>query len=427
MTTRVQPAVEQEALYQIRNTCRSCGSARLKSVLNLGPIQISNFVDLDAEEEEKSVPLDLLLCADCSLVQLRHTTRPDLLWKHYWYRSGTNFTMRSALAEITAKAEGVVSLSPGDIVVDIGCNDGTLLRSYRTKGIQLVGFEPAENLISDASVGTSRIINDFFNYGAFDRAPPGAKAKVITSISMFYDLEDPNAFVRDAAQCLDRDGLWIIQMNYLPSMLKINAFDNIGHEHLEYYSLLSLRRLLDRNSLEIIDVETTDLNGGSIRVYIRHPQSKLRPAAGAAERIRKIEELERKMALDTPAPYEAFTKRIERIKHDVVDFVLTETGKGKTVYAYGASTRGTTLLQYFGLDRRQILKAVERSPYKFGKKTAGTWIPIISEEQARKEKPDYLLILPYFFLDEFRQRERDYLLGGGKFIVPVPKMQIIGA
>jgi NDP-4-keto-2,6-dideoxyhexose 3-C-methyltransferase len=426
MTTNIKTAPELEALFTIRNTCRSCGSSNLKRVLNLGPMHISAFVDLDADEEEKIVPLDLLLCEDCSLVQLRHTTRPDLLWKHYWYRSGTNFTMRSALAEITDRVESVVRLSPKDIVIDIGCNDGTLLRSYRTKGIRLVGFEPAGNLVSDAAVGTTRIINDFFNFDAFNKAFPRESAKVITSISMFYDLEDPNTFVRDVRSCLSPNGLWIIQMNYLPAMLEINAFDNIGHEHLEYYSLLALRKLLERNGLDIIDVETTDLNGGSIRVYIRHAEANVQASAAAAERIQAIEAQEQAMALDTPTPYDAFAKRIEKIKHDVVDFVRAETAKGKRIYAYGASTRGTTLLQYFGLDRTQIIKAVERSPYKFGKKATGTWIPIISEEQAREEQPDYMLILPYFFLDEFLQREREYLVRGGRFIVPVPTMRVIG-
>jgi NDP-4-keto-2,6-dideoxyhexose 3-C-methyltransferase len=420
-----QLASDPDLLCSTRTTCRSCLSPRLDDLLSLGQMQISDFLDANAEEKERKVPLELVLCPQCSLVQLRHTTRPDLLWKHYWYRSGINTTMRHALAEITARARAWAPLRASDIVLDIGCNDGTLLRTYPEAGIRKVGFEPAANLVEEASVGTTRILNDFFHAEGFRQAFGEERARIITSISMFYDLEDPNAFVHSAARCLRPDGLWIIQMNYLVAMMEKNAFDNIGHEHLEYYSLYSLRPLLERHGLKILDVETTDLNGGSFRIYIAHAGSELQPAAGAGQRIAAMEQEENRLGLSTPAPYLAFAARVERLKSQVAGFVKQEVAKGKTVYAYGASTRGSTLLQYFGLDRRHIRAAVERSPHKFGKKTSGTWIPILSEEQARADRPDYMLVLPYFFLDEFLEREREYLAGGGKFLVPVPEFRIL--
>jgi NDP-4-keto-2,6-dideoxyhexose 3-C-methyltransferase len=412
-------------IFTTRTTCRSCESPRLASVFFLGVFHISNFVDLDAPQEDIKAPLDLVLCEDCSLLQLRHSTNPELLWKHYWYRSGINNTMRQALAEITALAERVTPLSPGDLVLDIGCNDGTLLRSYRSGGIRLVGFEPADNLIAEAKVGTTRIINDFFNFEAFRAAFGNARARVITSISMFYDLEHPNTFVADIARCLDPDGVWLNQMNYLPAMLEKDVFDNIGHEHLEYYSLLSLESLLARHRLEVFDVELTNLNGGSFRVYIRHPGSRAGVLPGAEERLREVRVAEEQMGLRERAVYERFAERANAVKAQVCDFVRQELARGKTIYAYGASTRGSTLLQFFGLDSRAIQAAAERSPHKFGKKTTGTWIPIISEEEARRKKPDYFLVLPYFFFEEFRQREREYLASGGKFIVPLPEFRII--
>ena len=256
-----------------RERCRVCGSPNLESVLSLGNQFISNFVD-SAGEEAYTAPLELVLCnrktGGCGLVQLKHTVPRDLLYRQYWYKSGINQSMRNALADITDKIEKKVSLSQGDIALDIGCNDGTLLRSFRTKGLVLAGFEPATNLIPEAQVGTSKIINDFFGAGAFHREFDSRKAKVITAIAMFYDLEDPNVFVSDLKQILDESGICVIQQNYLPSMLESNAFDNIGHEHLEYYSLLSLEYLLGLHGLETFDVGLNDVNGGSFRVYVKH-------------------------------------------------------------------------------------------------------------------------------------------------------------
>lgn len=415
-------------IYTTRETCRACFSSKLRLILSLGEHVIPGFVPEDASHDGHKVPLELMLCEECTLVQLRHTTNPELLWRHYWYRSGTNHTMRSALREIAERATAVADLGPGDKVVDIGCNDGTLLRSYGVKDLYLLGFEPARNLLEDATKGTTRIVNDFFSFESL-KAHCGAdfRAKVITSISMFYDLEDPNAFVRDVKSTLDRNGLWIIQMNYLVSMLESTAFDNIGHEHLEYYSLYSLERLLARHGLEIIDVEQNDLNGGSIRAYVVPEGSQIKPLAGASERLAHMRDSERSHDLMGEAIYQSFVARVEQVRKQAVDFVRAEIEHGRKIYVYGASTRGGTILQYFGLSHREITAAAERSPHKFGLKTSGTGIPIVSEEQARAAKPEYFLILPYFFLEEFLGREKQYLSNGGHFIVPLPEFRIIGS
>jgi len=411
--------------YTDRKSCRSCDSRELEDVLSLGMTYISDFIPLQAPETGPRSPLELALCQDCSLLQLRHTANPDLLWKQYWYRSGTNETMRAALAEITAQAEQRVPLQRGDLVLDIGCNDGTLLRSYRTNGLQLVGFEPAGNLLEDARVKTTHIFNDYFNAAAFQADLGTARARVITSISMFYDLEDPNAFVEDIQRCLAPDGLWINQMNYLASMLEQNAFDNIGHEHLEYYSLHSLRKLFDRHGLTVLDADLPALNGGSIRLYIGRRAAAGSVPPSAADRIARLMAQEQQLRLTELPVYREFAARVRRTTEQLTEFVKTEAGKGKKVYVYGASTRGSTLLQYAGLDRRWISAAAERTPFKWGKKTMGTWIPIISEEQARRENPEFFLVLPWFFLEEFRRRESAYLSAGGKFIVPLPQFEIL--
>lgn len=411
--------------------CRACGSKKLTLVLSLGTLYISHFVSSRRKNLPKA-PLALIFCntrlGGCGLVQLRHSIPPAMLYQNqYWYVSGTNQSMREALADITRRAELLIPLSQGDVVLDIGCNDGTLLRSYTTPGIVRVGFEPAKNLLARARRGTSKIINDFFNAEAFIAHFGSKKAKTITSIAMFYDLEDPNRFVADIAKVLAGDGTWIIQMSYLPAMLAQNAFDNICHEHLEYYAMAPLRKLLRGHGLEAFDVERNDVNGGSFRIFIRHANSRLpRPLPGATKRLRALDAYERGFSLEKAATYRAFAKRIESLKTQLRRFLEKETRRGKKIFVYGASTKGNTLLQYFELRYPLIRAAAERNPEKFGKKTVGTWIPIVSEAQARREKPDYFLVLPWHFKKEFLRREKDFMHKGGMFIFPLPRMELYG-
>jgi hypothetical protein len=238
---------------------------------------------------------------------------------------------------------------------------------------------------------------------------------------MFYDLDDPNTFISDLKEILDKNGILIIQQNYLVGMLLQNAFDNIVHEHREYYSLLSLEKLLDRHGYEIFDVELHDLNGGSFRTYICH-----QGARKIASSVIKLRESEKELGLQDKGIYQQFAGRIHELKEELYGFIASEVKKGKTIYVYGASTRGNTLLQYCGLDNTLIRKAVERNEEKWGKKIASVGIPIIPEEQARKEKPDYMLVLPWFFKEEFVKREAEYIEQGGKLLFPMPKMEIVG-
>lgn len=410
------------------NKCRVCGKENLIEILSLGEQFVSNFVD-SAEEQQAKVPLELVLCdvnsGGCGLLQLRHTTPSELMYHNYWYRSGMNTTMTKALRDITEKAGQIISLKENDLVLDIGCNDGTLLRSYKTNGLKLIGFDPAKNLLKYSMEGTTKIINDFFNAEVFEKEFK-EKAKIITSIAMFYDLDEPNKFVSDIKKVLDENGLWIIQMSYLPSMLEQNAFDNICTEHLEYYSLTSLENLLKRHEMEVIGVELNDVNGGSYRIYIKHKNSGVKALEKDEKKINELREQEKKLGLENKKAYEEFAERVNKIKKELVEFIEEANEKGKKIYIYGASTKGNTLLQFFGLNNKLIKAAAERNPDKVGKKTIGTWIPIISEEQARKEKPDYFLVLPWHFLKEFKEREKEYFEQGGKFIVPLPEIKIIG-
>lgn len=411
--------------------CRVCNSSALTPVLSLGNQYVSDFVD-DNSEKNSRTPLELVLCdvgqGGCGLLQLRHTTEQQSLYRNYWYRSGINQTMRDALADIVKKATMIVPLSKGDTVLDIGSNDNTLLKAYDRNDIIRIGLEPATNLMSYAAHPDIKVVNDFFSAKPFADASGGKQAKIITSIAMFYDLDDPNQFTADIRSSLSPDGLWIIQMAYLPTMLIDNIFDNICHEHLEYYSLLSLENLLSRHNLKVIDVELNDVNGGSYRIYITHNSPVApKPFDGADMRLAALRNQEQQLQLHTLAPYKEFADRVEDIKDKVVTFIHEAVAQGKKVYVYGASTKGNTLLQYFNLDHTHITAAAERNPDKWGKKTVGTHIPIISEEAARAAKPDYFLVLPWHFMPEFIKREDAYLKSGGKFIVPLPEFKIIEA
>lgn len=414
------------------NKCRVCGFQNLSTIISLGDFYVSDFLGELETDKAKKAPLELVLCEEskggCGLLQLKHTVSHETLYRNYWYRSGMNKTMTDELNGIADKVEFLADLNPGDFVLDIGANDGTLLRGYKTKEINLIGFEPAKNLTAWNNEGITKIIPDFFNFSDWQKEFGGAKAKSITAIAMFYDLDKPNEFVADAAKCLDNNGVFIIQMSYLPLMLSQNAFDNICHEHLEYYSLLSLENLLKRHNLEIFDVELNDINGGSFRIYIKHKGrgDMIKIPKGAGERMNSLKNHEKELGLNNRAVYDEFVKRVFDIKEKVFNFIKDEVKKGKKVYVYGASTKGNTLLQFFNLNNELITAAAERNSDKWGKKTVGTLIPIISEQQARDEKPDYFLVLPWHFIKEFKEREKNYLMNGGKFIIPLPEFSIIG-
>ncbi len=398
--------------------CRVCASQRLEPVLSLGDQYVSDFVASDGTGP--TAPLELVRCPRCGLVQLRHTFSRGNLYRHYWYKSGISPTMRRALRDLVSRTCEIAKPLTGDLILDIGCNDGTLLRSYTIPGLYRTGFEPAENLAPEARKGTDWIFNDFFSAGLFKKKFGARKAKIVTSVAMFYDLEDPNNFVSDVAAILAPDGVWVVQQNYLATMLEQNGFDNIGHEHLEYYSLKTMRELLKRHLLEVFEVETNDVNGGSLRTFISHEGR-----YPIADSVTRQEKHEAELGLNEPATYQKFASNIENIRSRVHDFIAREVRKGKKVYVYGASNRGNTILQYCRLDSSLIRKAADANPEKWGRKTVGTLIPIVSKEEARRDNPDYFLILPHHFLEEITIEEKKFLESGGMFIVPLPEFRIV--
>lgn len=412
--------------------CRICGSDDYASILDMGAIYPSNFIDNGPGVKPK--PLHLVKCSYCSLVQLRETFDLDLMYReHYWYRSALNKSMVGSLKDVVDSALKRVTLNKGDAVLDIGCNDGTLLSFYDLRPWNKVGFDPSRNVVPQGVTDDFIFINDYFHVPTKDSNLThkskkgdipvpihafGDGFKIITAIAMFYDLEDPNKFLIDVKSVLADDGILIIQFTDLLSMLRLNAFDNICHEHLEYYSLQVLNYLLEKHGLNIFDVEYNEVNGGSVRVYAQ--KSMLRKREPAVDMFMSDE----KVVLEK-LPIEKFGIRILRRKAELLKLISEIKDADKTVYVLGASTKGNTLLQHYGLDSTIIDKALEINEDKFGKHTIGTNIPIISEEEGMKDNPDYLLVLPWHFKDFFVAKFETYLTNGGKLIFPLPEVMIV--
>jgi SAM-dependent methyltransferase len=414
-----------------RTTCRVCDSPHLAPVLSLGAQHIAGaFAEPDGRQPvQRAIPLELVRCDmtqdqnACGLIQTRHTVPGAILYHSYWYRSGVNRTMTENLHGIAATAERLVGLQPGDLVIDIGCNDGTLLDGYATQGLRYLGFDPSDVTRYAIEKGYD-VVRDFYSYEGLRQRYPDQKAKVVTSIAMFYDLEDPRAFVADVARALAEDGIWVMELHYLPTMLEMNSFDAIVHEHLEYYSLAVIERLIGEAGLETVRAELNDVNGGSIRLFIGRA-GKLDLDAEDQRAVQDIRIREFELALDSPEPYERFAASAEKVRDDLSSLCRRLTGEGRTIHVYGASTKGNTILQYANIDHTVIPYAADRNPDKRGSETIATRIPIISEEESREMQPDYYLALPWHFLDEFLERESEFLERGGRFIVPLPQVRIV--
>jgi NDP-4-keto-2,6-dideoxyhexose 3-C-methyltransferase len=412
-----------------RTSCRICGSKRFESVIDLGRQFIASaFVgDVVPENLNRPYPTEVMRCVEgCGLVQLRHSIHRNLLYVDgYGYRSGTNELMRTNLRSITAGVESVIHLQAGDTVLDIGCNDGTLLDSYQVKGLEKVGFEPISSIARIARDKGIAVINDFFSGWRYLEERPGRKPRAVTSIAMFYDLEEPQEFAKDVAGLLADDGVWVIELSYLPTMLEKVSFDTVCHEHLEYYTLRQIEWMAERAGLTVNRVEFNDVNGGSIRVFLCLRGHEWHETHG--ETVEAVRRKEKALKLDSDEPYRKFRDASKRIGQELQDLLRKLKAEGKKVYVYGASTKGNTLLQFCGIDHSLIGKAADRNPEKWGRHTLGTNIPIISEEQARADKPDYFLVLPWHFFSGFVTREAEFLARGGKFILPVPRVTVVGA
>lgn len=414
-----------------RQTCRVCGSDKLKPVIDLGAQYLQGSFTKPGvlPPPLRKLPTELMRCDvtlnenGCGLLQMRHSFPPEILYANYWYRSATNQTMRDHLGDIVRSALSIIKTDK-PTVLDIGCNDGTLLGNW-PKGSVLYGVDPSD-IASEIGDGVT-VINTVFPSDRATAQLPEGGLDVVTSIAMFYDLEDPVGFARAVSRLLNKDGIWIFEMSYLPLMLLQNSFDTICHEHLEYYSLAALEYIAARADLRIFKAQVNDINGGSIRCYATAAANTHHGTAADRDFIHRLHIREFEMGLDTDTPYMEFQDRIDRLKTELNDLLFDIRARGERIHIYGASTKGNVLLQWYGINRITVDCAADRNPQKVGSKTLGTEIPIVSEEQSRAARPDYYLVLPWHFRAEFLERERDAIMAGTKMIFPLPTVDIITA
>lgn len=408
--------------HEIR-ACRVAGTGNLVSVLNLGMQALTGVFPPDPQHPVAQGPLELVWSPDSGLLQLRHSfDAADMYGENYGYRSGLNQSMVDHLTHKVRMLERLVSLAPGDHVLDIGSNDATLLKAYSSRDIQRIGIDPTAGKFGAYYTPEIVVRPEFFSAAAY-RSASAKPARIITSIAMFYDLDDPIAFAREVASVLAPDGVWHFEQSYMPSMLRMNSYDTICHEHLEYYSLQVVRRILEAADLRIVDVAMNNVNGGSFAVTATHRGNRSLRANDAV--VQWLLEQEDRMGLNTPRPFRDFEDRVYRHRDDLVRLLRNLVADGKKVLGYGASTKGNVLLQFCGLSAAEIPAIAEVNTEKFGRVTPGTHIPIVSEAQAKAMNPDYFLVLPWHFKDGILRREKEYLAAGGKFIFPFPEIEIV--
>jgi C-methyltransferase C-terminal domain/Putative zinc binding domain/Methyltransferase domain len=410
-------------MYKKVEACRICGNTQLTRVLDLGEQMLTGIFPKEKNARVTVGPLCLVKCTGgsdaCGLLQLEHSyDLEEMYGQNYGYRSGLNASMVRHLHGKVKKILGQVALKEGDLVVDIGSNDSTTLQAYPNPGPLLVGMDPTGVKFQSYYPPHIQLIPDFFSAALLEQRFPGKKAKVITSFSMFYDLEDPIAFMRQIHQVLADDGIWVFEQSYMPAMLETNSYDTVCHEHLEFYALEQIKWMTDRVGFRIVDVELNDVNGGSFSITVaRSRGDRTVPAS-----VQKILDNERRMALNTLAPYRAFADNAIKSKQELLQFIATARAAGKTVAALGASTKGNVLLQYCGLTEREISCIGEVNADKFGAYTPGTWIPIVPEDELLRSKPDYLIVLPWHFRKFFVENKRS---ADSKLVFPLPRVEVV--
>jgi len=409
--------------YRELPACRVCGSAHLVGILDLGLQSLTGVFPRSASHDVTQGPLQLVWCSECCLAQLRHSYDPaEMYGANYGYRSGLNQSMVNHLTRAVHGLERMIEPGAGDVVLDIGSNDATLLKAYSTAGLRRIGIDPTGEKFKAHYPPDIRLIPELFSATAYRKVEP-QPARIVTSFAMFYDIDAPIDFARQISEILADDGVWQFEQSYMPAMLRTNAYDTICHEHLEYYSLGVVDRILKAADMQAIDVVTNTANGGSFKVTA----AKISNRAVKSNRrvIDWLLEQEERMGLNTPRPYRNFEERVFRHRQDLVRLLRALIADGKTILGYGASTKGNVLLQFCGLSSNEIKAIAEVNPDKFGCVTPGTAIPIISEAEARAMNPDYFLVLPWHFRDSIVGREKDYLDRGGKLIFPMPEIEIV--
>lgn len=414
-------------MFKETTKCRICGNSELIPILNLGEQYLTGIFPKNKDNKITKGPLELVKCRDdedgkfCGLLQLKQSYDLDEMYGlNYGYRSGLNQSMVTHLQKKVSNICTLVNLEEEDLIIDIGSNDSTLLRSYPKDKFMLAGIDPTGKKFKDFYPASIRLIPDFFSSKIVKDNFGNKKAKVVTSIAMFYDLESPMDFMRHIYDILADDGIWVFEQSYMPAMLDMNAYDTICHEHLEYYALKQIKWMTDRIGFKIIDVELNDVNGGSFSVIVAKESS----GYSKSPAVDKIMTEENKKGFNSVEPFQDFKKRVYEHREEIIKFVKKVNQENKKIFGYGASTKGNVILQFCSITEKEVPFIAEVNKDKFGSFTPGTLIPIISEEEARAMKPDYFLVLPWHFKKNITAREAEYIKSGGKLYFPLPTPEI---
>ncbi len=409
--------------YKKIEQCRICGNHQLERVLDLGEQMLTGVFPREKGAEITTGPLHLVKCTGdgdvCGLLQMEHSyDLGEMYGENYGYRSGLNASMVAHLHNKVKRIMGLVELRDGDLVIDIGSNDSTTLQAYPSQGLSLVGVDPTGIKFHSYYPPHVLLIPDFFSSKLVEARFPGKKAKVVTSFSMFYDLEDPMGFMQQVFDVLADDGVWVFEQSYMPTMLETNSYDTVCHEHLEFYALRQIKWMADRVGFKIVDVEFNDVNGGSFSITVSkaHGDQSVLPAAQA------ILDDERARGLDTLQPFREFSDRVEASRSELLAFLAEAKAKGKRVAVLGASTKGNVLLQYCTLTTSDVECVGEVNAEKFGCFTPGTWIPIVNENDLLANEPDYLLVLPWHFRNFFMANRK---WKTAKLVFPLPRLDVV--
>jgi len=417
-------------MYSEIKKCRICGNDDLVPVLDLGIQKLSGVFPKTRGQEITAGPLELVLCSGgsnkdcCGLLQLRHSyDLGEMYGLNYGYRSGLNKSMVNHLHSKVAKIMRLIDLKADDLVVDIGSNDSTTLQAYPSDHkLNLVGVDPTGIKFSEFYPDHIILIADFFSAKLIKSKFGGKKAPIITSFSMFYDLESPLEFMAEVRDLLAKDGLWVLEQSYMPTMLDVNAYDTVCHEHLEYYGLSQIKWMADRVGMKIIDVELNNINGGSFSITMTRDNASLFQTSGKVQELLKMEE---DRNLNDASSYVAFRGRVNKHRQELIEFVKNAKAEGEKIVGYGASTKGNIVLQFCGFTENDIPCIAEVNQDKFGCFTPGTNIPIIPESVARAAAPDYFLVLPWHFRDDIVAREKKFLETGGRLLFPLPVIEVV--
>jgi hypothetical protein len=409
-------------MYTEITKCRISDSTNLINVLSLGNQYLTGVFPKKIDENVTIGPVDLVWCPESGLLQMKQSySLEEMYGDNYGYRSGLNKSMVNHLVKKIKTLQILANPNSHDLVIDIGSNDATSLKAYKGN-FKKVGIDPTGQKFKEYYTDDIKLIPDFFTAAKFKDSFPNQRAKIITSIAMFYDLENPRSFVADIENCLDDQGIWHFEQSYMPSMLRTNSYDTICHEHLEFYSFRVVKNLLENSGLRVVDVQMNSINGGSFAVTACKKDAKY---ISNNPIINWLLSQEDEMGLNTIKPYQEFAERVFRHRKNLTDLIKALVADGKKIFGYGASTKGNVLLQFCGLTAKEIPFIAEVNKEKFGSFTPGTHIPIISEKEAKEMKPDYFLVLPWHFKDSILTREEEYMSNGGKFIFPLPEIEII--